>query len=234
MSRRGYGTLLVDLDHTLLDTDAAEVAAYHHACAVVGLDDPAGSFERYRTINRSMWAAVEAGEMRATEVRTARFERFAGELGADVDAARMADAFVWAFAHRAELFDGALELLDALHAHATLALVTNGLSDVQRTRIDRLGLDRYFDAIVVSGEVGVAKPDPAIFDVTFAALNGAARSNALMIGDSISSDMRGANAAGIATCWFNPGGGSAPPDVAITHEARSYGAIERIALGPPS
>lgn len=233
MSAPGYDTLLFDLDHTLLDTDAAEVAAYRHACAEVGIDDPGGAFDRYRTINRSMWSAVERGELQPTDVRTERFVRFADELGGGFDPTAMADAFVWAFAHLAELFDGARDLLESLHGDVTMALVTNGLSDVQRTRVERLELERYFDAIVISGELGVAKPDPAFFDHTFGALRGSSRSTALMIGDSIASDMRGGVAAGIATCWYNPSGAPPPADVDITHEASSYHAIARIAVGAP-
>lgn len=242
MSSSGYGVLLFDLDHTLLDTDAAERAAYVHACAEVGFGDADAEFERYRSINRAMWAAVERGELQPLDVRTERFARFAAELderygdrpGGGFDPAAMADAFVWGFSHLAELFEGARELLEALRDERTMALVTNGLSDVQRIRLARLGLDRYFEAVVVSGEVGIAKPDPAIFDVAFEALGVGTRSDAVMIGDSISSDMRGGIAAGIATCWFNPAGTPAPNDVAIDHVANSYDAVHRIAIGRPA
>ena len=233
MSGAGYRVLLFDLDHTLLDTDGAERAAYRHACAEVGLGDGETEFERYRSINRTMWSAVERGELQPTDVRTQRFVRFADELGGGFDPTAMADAFVWGFSHLADLFDGARELLDSLHGRRTMALVTNGLSDVQRTRLARLDLERYFDAVVVSGEVGIAKPDPAIFDVVFDELGSSQRSDAVMIGDSISSDMRGAVAAGIATCWFNPAVAPPPADVRIDHVATSYDAIHLVAVGEP-
>lgn len=216
-----YQTLLFDLDHTLLDSDASEVAAYAHTMATIGLDDPDQHFERYVDINREMWRAVEAGTMHPDEVRFRRFEQFTADIGVDADPVAMAEAFVRGLGAHGELYDGARDLLDALGGHVRLALVTNGLSDVQRARIERLDLDRYFDAIVISSEVGVTKPRREIFDLTFERLGAPDPATAVMIGDSLSSDMRGGRDYGIATCWFNPHELAAGPDDTVTHEIRT-------------
>jgi FMN phosphatase YigB (HAD superfamily) len=97
-------------------------------------------------------------------------------------------------------------------------MVTNGLSDVQRARIDRLDLAGYFDAVVISSEVGVTKPRPEIFDITFEQLGQPPKQSALMIGDSMTSDIRGGSDYEIATCWFNWRGSTAVPGVTVTHE----------------
>jgi 2-haloacid dehalogenase len=220
-----YETVLFDLDHTLLDSDASERAAYAHTMATIGLDEPDRHFDRYVTINREMWRAVEAGTMQPTEVRTRRFERFVGELGIDADPEAMAEAFVWGLGAHGDLYDGARDLLDALAADARLAMVTNGLSEVQRARIERLDLDGYFDAVVISSEVGVTKPRREIFDIAFDLLGSPAKETAVMVGDSLSSDIRGGSDFGIATCWFNPSGGPAGPDDVITHEVRSLAEV---------
>lgn len=220
-----YETLLFDLDHTLLDSDASEVAAYAHTMAVIGLDDPEHHFDRYVTINREMWRAVEAGTMRPDEVRFRRFEQFTAEIGIDADPVAMAEAFVWGLGAHGELYDGAREVLDALVGQVRLALVTNGLSEVQRTRLERLDLARYFDAVIISSEVGVTKPRREIFDLAFEGLERPERSCSVMIGDSLGSDIRGGRDYGIATCWFNQHGIEAGPDEVATHEIRRLAEI---------
>ena len=221
-----YETLLFDLDHTLLDSDASEVAAYAHTMATIGLADPDHHFDRYVTINREMWRAVEAGTMQPDDVRFRRFEQFTTEVGIDADPVAMAEAFVWGLGAHGELYDGARQLLETLaDRRVRLAIVTNGLSEVQRARIERLDLGRYFDAVIISSEVGVTKPRREIFDLAFERLGHPDPATALMIGDSLSSDIRGGRDYGIATCWFNQHGAVAGPDDASTHEVRALAEI---------
>ncbi len=213
-----YDTILFDLDHTLLDSDASERAAYAHTVATFGVPDPDTHFDRYVAINRTMWAAVERGEMSPAEVRFRRFERFATELGLDADPVAMANAFVWGLGAHGELYDGALAVLTELARRARLALVTNGLSDVQRARLQRTGIGHFFDAVVISSEVGATKPRPQIFAAAFEALGGPDPSGAVMVGDSLTSDIQGGRDYGLATCWFNRHGDDAGPDHPVTHE----------------
>ena len=112
-------------------------------------------------------------------------------------------------------------MLDELSGRASLALVTNGLSEVQRARIERLDIAQYFDAVVISAEIGAAKPGTAIFDHTFDQLSSPAKDSTLMVGDSLSSDMQGGINYEIATCWFNPNGSTDTQPKSITHEIRS-------------
>ena len=97
-------------------------------------------------------------------------------------------------------------------------MVTNGLSEVQRSRIARLGLDEYFDAIAISAEVGASKPDAAMFDIVFESLGSAAPESAIMVGDNLSADIAGGANYGIATCWYNPQGRSTNGAHRIDHE----------------
>ena len=220
-----YETFLFDLDHTLLDSEASEISAYAHTMATIGHADPDHHFERYVAINREMWRAVEAGTMQPTDVRFRRFEQFTAEAGIDADPVAMAEAFVWGLGAHGELYDGARELLEALAGRVRLGMVTNGLSEVQRARIDRLDLGRYFDAVIISSEVGVTKPRREIFDHAFEQLGSPDPATAVMIGDSLSSDIRGGRDYGIATCWFNRHGAVAGPDDRSTHEVRTLAEI---------
>lgn len=215
-----YDTLLFDLDHTLLDSEASERAAYVRTMAAIGLPDADRHFERYVAINQQMWRAVEAGTLRPDDVRARRFEQFGAEVGIDADPVALAAMFVRELGANGDLYDGAREVLDALVGRVRMALVTNGLSEVQRARIERLDLERYFGAVVISSEVGVTKPRREIFDLTFERLGSPATADAVMIGDSLGSDIRGGRDYGIATCWYNPHGAVAGPDDAPTHEIR--------------
>ena len=222
-----YTALLLDLDHTLLDSDASETLAFERALASAGIADPGRYLPAYGQINRALWARVERGEIAADEVRTVRFEQLVVTTGIDASPEALADAFASGLGAYGELYPGAREVLDALDAEPTvsLALVTNGLSEVQRARIDRLGLGRYFEVIAISSELGTAKPAPAIFEIALAGLGAPAKHSALMVGDSLSSDIQGGRNAGIATCWYNPqrrpGGGDGLAD----HEIATLDAL---------
>ncbi len=213
-----YSTFLLDLDHTLFDSDTSEKAAFAHAMAAAGVDDPARYSKSYRKINLELWAGVERGELRPQQVRTRRFERLVDEEDIDADPLQMADDFVFALGVNGDLYDGAREMLEQLSGQATLALITNGLSEVQRARIERLGIDEYFDAVVISAEVGAAKPGTEIFDIAFDALDFPSRELSVMVGDNLASDIQGGANYGIATCWYNPHRESARETHHVVHE----------------
>nr|MDJ0498493.1 HAD-IA family hydrolase [Acidimicrobiia bacterium] len=101
--------------------------------------------------------------------------------------------------------------------------------EVVRARIARLGLEPLFDAIVISGEVGVSKPDAAIFELALVALGQPEKPTALMVGDSLSSDITGANNFGIAACWYNPARKTRPNGVNIDHEIASLDELPAVA-----
>lgn len=222
-----YTALLLDLDHTLLDSDASERLAFDHALASAGVAAPGHYLPAYDGINRALWARVERGEIRAADVRTARFAQLIAATGIDASAEALADAFAGGLGAYGELYPGVRDVLDALVAEPTvsLALVTNGLSEVQRARIDRLGLGRYFDVIAISSELGTAKPAAAIFEIALAGLGAPARSSALMVGDSLTSDIQGGRNAGIATCWYNPQRRPGSPDGLVDHEITTLDAL---------
>ena len=201
-----YTALLLDLDHTLLDSDASEAHAFEHALTSAGVRDAAHYLPAYHQINRALWAQIERGEISQTHLRTVRFAQLVEATGIDASPAALADAFTYGLGAFGELYPGVREVLDALAAEPTvaLALITNGLSEVVRARIERLQLGRYFRMVAISAELGTAKPAPAIFELTLAGLGSPARHSALVVGDSLSSDIQGGRNAGIATCWYNP------------------------------
>jgi 2-haloacid dehalogenase len=215
-----YSTFLLDLDHTLLDSDASEAQAFRQTLLAAGIPDPENHVAAYRTINLDLWAAVERGEILPQQLKTRRFERLAIQQGFDVDAPQMANDFVAGLGANGDLYKGARDVLQQLSEQASLALLTNGLSEVQRARIERLDLEKYFDAIIISAEVSTAKPGTKIYDLTFEALGNPKKGMSLMVGDSLSSDIRGGTNYAIDTCWYNPKAKAKESTDQVTHEIR--------------
>lgn len=226
-----YSTVLFDLDHTLFDTDASEALAFEYTLRLAGVSDPGAHFAAYDRINKSLWAAVERQEITPGEVRTERFEQLVALTGLDADPSAIADNFADGLARFGTLYPGAFELLERLAESVSLALVTNGLSDVQRGRIERLGIAEHFDAVIISAEVGASKPGRTIFDVTFGLLGGPPRTSALMVGDSLSSDIQGGTNSGISTCWYNPHRTTAATTDRFDHEITSLEHLPAIVFG---
>lgn len=225
MAELPYTTILLDLDHTLFDFDASERAAFALMVQGCDLDDAAGAFDQYKAINSALWKLVEQGEILPRDVRDRRTAEFCEQLDLSSDRDQMTNVFVEGLGACGELYPGARELLHELDSIATLGMATNGISSVQRAKIARLELGRFFDAIVISDEVGVAKPDPVFFDVLLGELGDPPRESVLMVGDSLNSDMKGGAAAGVATCWFNPSGGVNRTGVRPTHELADLTAL---------
>ena len=213
-----YSTFLLDLDHTLFDTDTSETAAFMLAMNVAGIAKPHTYEGLFRRINLELWAAVERGETTPQYVKTHRFERLALEAGLDADPVAMADAYVAGLGENGGLYAGARQVLDIMSQHASLALVTNGLSEVQRRRIERTGIVDYFDAVIISAEVGAAKPAAEIFDIAFEELDAPHKESAMMVGDNLVSDILGGANYGIATCWYNPKRKKSGPTDRISYE----------------
>jgi YjjG family noncanonical pyrimidine nucleotidase len=225
-----YPVLLLDLDHTLIDSDAAEEAAFRHTLRQAGIPNPETHLATYIEINQRLWGQVERGELRPDNVRHVRFQEFVAATGLPADPETMANAYPMALAEESQLFPGARAVLEDLAATAALAMITNGLSDVQRTRIARLELEQYFDAIVISSEIGFTKPGIEIFDEVFSQLGAPARDTALMVGDSLTSDIAGGATYGLDTCWYNPHARQRTSEVSPTFEITDLGQIPGIAL----
>ncbi len=226
-----YETLLFDFDHTLFDSDASEALAFVETLQDFGVSDPNVHFPTYQKINQALWVAVEQGTLSPNDLRTDRFAQLATAIGLDANPVALADRYVMAMGANGELYPGAFAVLEQLAASATLALVTNALSEVQRTRISRVGIAPFFSAIVISGEVGPSKPSPAIFDITFEMLNNPTKQRTLMIGDSLSSDIKGGTNYGIDTCWYNVHGKTASPTDVVIHEVTKLEQLRQFVSG---
>jgi 5'-nucleotidase len=123
---------------------------------------------------------------------------------------------------------GAVSLLDSLKGKAKLGIITNGFTALQQIRLERTGLRDYFDALVISEEVGVPKPDPRIFDYALELAGNPDRARVLMVGDTAESDIRGGMNAGLATCWLNAHGRALPEGIEPTWTVTSLSELEQL------
>jgi len=213
-----YTTILFDLDHTLLDSDASEQEAFAVTMHSIDVEPTTEVFAVYHGINQALWRRVEAGEASPNDVKVRRFEQLLSELGVVGDPQEMGATFVQGLADNGDLYEGARSLLESLSGRVRMALVTNGIGAVQRGRIARLDLGGYFEAIAISGELHMSKPDPAIFDHVLSEMDVDDRAGVVMVGDNLASDIAGAANAGIDSIWFDRHGAatSAVPTYAVT------------------
>lgn len=222
-----YRWILFDADNTLFDFDRAEADALRKTLEETGITFRSGYLDLYNLINRKCWRAYEEGTLPKERLRFRRFELFMDEIGERTDIPLFATTYLTRLSEGAFLIDGAQELLDHLVDRYQMVLVTNGLKEVQRPRLSRSGLERYFRAIIVSDEIGYNKPDRDFFSYTFAAIDHPPKAHALMVGDNLNADIRGASDFGLDTCWYNPHRQDNDSGVQPTYEIDS---LDRLAL----
>ncbi len=226
-----YPWILFDADDTLFDFGRAESEALRDAFEAQGVPFDPSWLPVYQRVNAEAWRALEAGAVTPDRLRVMRFERLEAELGVAIDPPSFSSEYLRRLAMHAPLVDGAVAVVAALQPRHRLAIITNGLADVQRPRLARSPLQPAFEHVLISEELGAAKPDPAFFEIALARLGRPAPEEVLVVGDSLSSDIAGGAAAGLDTCWFNPAGRPRDHGPAATYEIRRLDELPAIATG---
>ena len=197
--------LLLDLDDTILDFHKAERIALSKTIRDFGLEPREEVLELYHKINKWHWEQLELGVMTRDQVLVGRFDRLFQELGMEVDAAACMKRYEHNLSIGHYFLPGAEEAVKRLKEHYRLFLVSNGTATVQHSRLTSAGLYPYFEQVFISQEIGYNKPEKAYFDRCFERIPGFAPEKALMVGDSLTSDIKGGINAGLKTVWVNPG-----------------------------
>ena len=206
--------IFFDLDDTLLDFTRAEREALSRAFRCFDIDPAPTVLDRYHVINREQWELLEEGVLTRAQVQTRRFDLLFEELGVRCSSREVCDCYEDFLAQGHWFIPGAVELLAELAPRYDLYLASNGAAAVQQSRLKSAGIGPYFKDIFISEELGADKPGPAFFAAAFSAIPDFNPETALIVGDSLTSDIRGGRNAGIRTCWFNSQGKPARPDIA--------------------
>jgi len=199
-----YEWLLFDLDNTLLDFNISEHYALGKVLEMVGLVLNDTYLAIYEKINRQCWDDFEAGKLPQAAINNLRFSRFLTAINQPhQDATKLGAYYLAQLSEKSVFMEGGEALLKNHAQPYKLGIITNGLKQVQRPKLIKSGLVDYFKVIVVSDEIGIAKPQPAIFAHAFEKMGFPAKEKVLMIGDSLNSDVQGGINYGIDTCWYN-------------------------------
>lgn len=220
-----YKFLLFDADHTLFDFNTSEYNALKDALCELSLPNSDEHIERYSEINCRYWKMLERGEIDKKSLMLARFVEFASEYGFEDKAKELSALYMTNLSHEAALFSGALEMIESLSKNYRLFIITNGVKATQDGRFALSPITKFFEKIFISEVIGAEKPSLEFFDAVEKSIEGYNRAEALVIGDSLSSDIKGALSSGIDCVWFNPEGKPAPDGWKINYTCRSYGEI---------
>lgn len=227
-----YQYVLLDADNTLYDFDAAEHYALRTVLTERGYTPDEETVGAYLQINNALWESFARGEVEQEFLLVERFRRFMQAVGGRHDPVQFNADYVTALGSNGILIPGAAEFCRKLtEMGCTLAIVTNGAAIAQRGRYSKSTLREYIPDLFISQELGVSKPDPLFFDHVCRKMGICDRSCAVVVGDSLSSDILGGNRAGIDTIWYNPGKKPLSGDAKPTFTAHDFDAVIDIISG---
>jgi len=216
-----YEWLLFDNDNTLMDFHSASHSAFHGSMQEMGLSDHEIDYAEYNVHNHIVWSEFESGHIDAITLRPKRFQLYFDAVGhTTADPTEANAAYLNHLIKHPHMMNDAYNLLDMVKPHYKLGLITNGLKEVQRPRLRAANIYHYFDAIVVSDEIGHAKPQKGYFDHVVSQMDTADLDRAIVIGDSLNSDIKGALDYGLDCVWLNLHQKSAGP-LRPTYEVNS-------------
>lgn len=200
-----YEVIIFDADETLFDFKKTERDALRNTMVEFDIEyDENHHLKVYKELNTAIWKELEEGLITQEKLKVERFKRLADKLNADFDEIQFTKAYTRHLSNGSFLYDDSIALVENLHKDYKLTIITNGLSEVQDNRIRKSIIAKYFQDIVVSEDVKVAKPDPKIFEHALNNINHTDKSKVLIVGDSLTSDIQGGINFGIDTCWYNP------------------------------
>ena len=218
-----YQWILFDADETLFHFDA--FAGLQRMFEGYGINFSKEQFIEYQLVNKPLWVQYQDNEITAQQLQETRFEYWAKKVGVTPKA--MNSAFMMAMAEICTPLDGARELLDSLLVNnIKMGIITNGFTELQKIRLEKTEFSHYFELIIISEQVGVAKPDKRIFEHTFSMIGEVELSNILMVGDNPDSDILGGMNAGVDTCWLNANQQACPEGVKATYTVKTLNDLQ--------
>ena len=204
-----YDVILWDVDGTLLDFSYSQRLSISKCLEEIGVVPTEEMIESYSDINESWWKRLERCEVTKTELLTGRFLDLFARYGiVCADAGTFKNHYETYLGEIFRYQDNSIEICRALQGRVRQFVVTNGVTVPQLSKLKRAGFFEIMEDIFISEQLGAPKPQKAFFDRVFESISDVERDRVLIVGDSLSSDIRGGNNAGIDTCWYNPKGES--------------------------
>ncbi len=230
--KKKYKYLLWDIDDTLIDFKRSEKTALQVCFKKFGVVLTDEDIKIYSEINRNYWELLAQGKIEKSIMLNRRFEDFIQQLSLNkIDCEAINSLYQVALGDYAIMIDDAHEVCSQLKKTKKQYAVTNGTAVAQNKKLHNTGLVELFDGIFISDEVGYEKPDIRFFQYAFNKIADFKHEEAIIIGDSLSSDMVGANNAGIDCCWFNPKGNvNANTSIQINYEIKELKELFEIVL----
>lgn len=224
-----YKILLFDLDNTLLDFCANETDSLNKLFQKHGYIFTDELFELYNSVNKQLWADYENGNIELDDVLNSRFSETMLRLGKEVDGIEWENQYRELLGNGCQLIEGALDVCQNLSESHRLFVVTNGITKTQMKRLKQSGLYDFFEDIFISQSIGSQKPSIEFFNYVMSHIKGFNRKEALIIGDSLNTDIKGGLMSGIDTCWFNNKSQKRSPEIRTTYEISSLSELYDIA-----
>lgn len=221
-----YDWILFDADETLFHFDSFSGIKLMLERRDIELTDQ--TYQNYEKINKPLWVDYQNGNISAKELKHTRFKPWAEQLNTTPET--LNSEYMQAMADICRLLPGAKELIHSLVGRVKLGIITNGFSDLQTIRLERTGMAAHFEHVVISEEVGMAKPDCRIFEYALTLMGNPDKKRVLMVGDNPHSDILGGINAGIETCWLNCNKGEAPENINADVEVGSLKELQRFLL----
>ncbi|OEF25284.1 pyrimidine 5'-nucleotidase [Vibrio rumoiensis] len=219
-----YDWIFFDADETLFHFDAFK--GLQLMFERKGVDFNEQDFATYQEVNKPLWVDYQNGDITADQLKHTRFEFWANKLG--TTPAELNSAFLDAMGDICSVLPGAKELMASLVGKAQVGIITNGFTDLQAIRLARTGMDQYVKHVIISEQVGMAKPDVAIFEHALERVGNPCKTRVLMVGDNLHSDILGGLNFGIETCWLNPHGVNATDEIKPHYTVRSLSELNDI------
>ena len=224
-----YKFLFFDLDHTLLDFDAAEDIALTQLLEEEGVEDIQAYKDYYVPMNKALWRDLEQKKITKAELINTRFAKLFAHFGIEKDGAYLAERYQFFLSKQGQTFPGVEDLLKKLISKGyELYAATNGITYIQTGRLEQSGIAPYFKEIFISEQLHTQKPDAEFYEKIGARIPNFNKNQTLMIGDSLSADIQGGNNAGIDTIWYNPHHLENKTQAKPTYEVDSYQALLEI------
>ena len=218
-----YKFLFFDLDHTLLDFDAAEDIALSQLLKEEGVVDIQAYKDYYVPMNKALWKDLEQKKITKAELINTRFAKLFAHFVIEKDGAYLAERYQFFLSKQGQTFPGVEDLLRKLISQGyELYAATNGITYIQTGRLEQSGIAPYFKEIFISEQLHTQKPDAEFYEKIGACIPNFDKNHALMIGDSLSADIQGGHNAGIDTVWYNPQHLENTTQLHPTHEVHSY------------